>query len=362
MTNRREFLSMSAGLAASSFIGSGGTASAATKSGLDILILGGTGFIGPHQVEYALQQGHRVTTFNRGRRQALFGKKVESLIGNRDPSVDNGLKALEGKRTWDVVIDNSGYIPRHVRASVDLLKKRCDRYIYISSVSVYDFDTGNHFPEDGPLAKAMDTEEMTNDSYGALKAECDRIVQHTLGKTGTIVRPDYIVGPGDHTDRFTYWVNRVYRGGNVLAPSGRTQTVSWVDVRDLCPWLIKLGENNVPGIYNASGPSSRVTREGLMWGLRAITDQPVTFFWPTDDFLEQEKVRFSFCSVYKELSFGNRASMEAGLVYRSLADTAKSTQQWWEAQTAERRSNPRAWLDLEKEASLIAKLKQSSES
>ncbi len=351
--NRRDFILTSAAVMSAPVF-------ARKSGGLDVLILGGTGFIGPHQVNHALEQGHNVTLFNRGKRPADFGDRVEILIGDRDPKVDQGLSALKGKRTWDIVIDNSGYIPRHVRASAKLLRKRCGRYVYVSTVSVYDFDQGSQFAEDSPLAPVMDTEEVTGESYGSLKAECDVAVQDIYGDRCTVVRPDYIVGPGDHTDRFTYWVERVNRGGNILGPSGPTQAASWVDVRDLSPWLVSLGEQDMPGVYNASGPSSRTTREGLLWGLKAMTAKPTHFFWPSQDFVREEKVGLGFMVPYKDLSFANQASMEAGLSYRSLADTAQATLAWWQEQTQERRDNARNWLDPEKEAALIKKLESKA--
>ena len=351
--DRREFIMASAALMAA-------PALARKAGGLDILILGGTGFIGPHQVNHALEQGHNVTLFNRGKRPSKFGDRVETLIGDRDPKVDEGLNALKGKRTWDIVIDNSGYVPRHVRASANMLRKRCGRYVYVSTLSVYDFDQGSHFAEDSPLMPVMDTEEVTGESYGSLKAECDVAVQDIYGERCTVVRPDYIVGPGDHTDRFTYWVVRVNKGGDILGPSGPEQTTSWVDVRDLSPWLISLGEEDKPGVYNASGPSSRISREGLLWGLKAMTATPSRFFWPSQEFVREKEVGLGYMVPYKELSFGNEASMQAGLHYRSLADTANATLAWWQEQTQERRDNPRGWLDPEKEAALIKKLQDAA--
>ena len=263
MITRRDFLSLaSASLAAHWLTGT----SAAKSKKSRILILGGTGFIGPYQIHYALDQGHQVSMFNRGRRREMFGDRVEVLVGNRDPKVDAGLNALKGKRKWDVVIDNSGYIPRHVKASAELLKNRCRRYVFVSSISVYDFARSTYFDESSQLAKPVNTEKMTGETYGALKAECDRMVRDILGKKATVVRPDYIVGPGDNTDRFTYWIDRVYRGGQVLAPGAPDQACSWVDVRDLSPWLIELGIRNTAGVFNASGPSSRISRRGMLWG------------------------------------------------------------------------------------------------
>jgi len=371
MTTRRDFLKISAG--AAGFLGFGAAGLSAgqprvprSSKPLDILILGGTGFIGPHQVQYALDRGHRVTVFNRGRKSGLFGDAVEELVGNRDSKIDNGLEPLQGDRTWDAVIDNSGYIPRHVRDSAELLKGRFGRFLYISTVAVYDFSKGPKFPEDGPLAPAPepDTEKVDWVTYGPLKAECDRIVQDVLGESCTVVRPSYIVGPGDTTDRFTYWVDRIHRGGDVLAPSQPGQVIQWVDVRDLCPWVIELVERNVDGIYNAAGPSSDVTREGLMWGIRATTAAPVKFWWPDDALLDSMEISPPMLSTGTDnfsgegsVVFGNQASMGAGLDYRPLADSAMSTLEWWRDQPAERRANPRGWITADKEAEAIGRLR-----
>lgn len=356
MTSRREFLTLSAGALA--LHASGLAAVMPANQPLEILVLGGTGFLGPHEINYALARGHRVTMFNRGSNPGMYGDAVEEITGNRDPDVDGGLSALQGDRVWDVVVDNSGYVPRHVRASAELLKGRCRRYIYVSTVSVYDFDVASVFPESAKLADLADpsVEEVTGETYGPLKAECDRIVQNVLGKACTVVRPTYVVGPGDHTDRFTYWVDRVHRGGDVLAPGEPETEVQWVDARDMCPWIITLGENNTPGIFNAAGPASPVSREGLMWGLRAMTAEPVIYFWPDQALLSELEFNTPMMSPGNE-HFVNTASMEAGLQYRSLADTAGDTLAWWLAQDEERRSNPRRWPGAEKEALVIARIK-----
>ena len=280
---------------------------------LDILFLGGTGFLGPHQINYAVARGHRVTMFNRGSNAGMYGDAVEEMVGNRDPEVDDGLSSLQGERTWDVVIDNSGYVPRHVRASVELLKGRCRRYIYISTVSVYDFEAATVFPESAKLAVLDDpaVEEVTGETYGPLKAECDRIVRNIMGEACSVVRPTYVVGPGDHSDRFTYHVDRIHRGGDVLAPGGPELEVQWVDARDMCPWIVTLGENNTPGIFNAAGPASKVDRMGLMWGLRALTAEPVNFFWPEQALLDELGIDIPMMAPGSE-HFVNTASMKAG--------------------------------------------------
>lgn len=358
MTTRREFITITAGAMAAQAAGLRASVGKAEKP-LKILFLGGTGFLGPHQINYAIERGHQVTMFNRGSNAGMYGDAVEELIGNRDKNIDAGLSVLEGDRTWDVVVDNSGYVPRHVRDSVELLKGRCGRYIYVSTVAVYDFDAATVFPEDAPLAALEDPsiEKVTGQTYGPLKAECDRIVRDLLGDSCTVVRPTYVVGPGDHTDRFTYWAVRVHRGGEVVAPGLPENVCQWVDARDLCPWIVTLAENDTPGVFNASGPSSTVTREGLMWGLRALTDKPVEFFWPQVSLLEE--LDFNTPMMGREISalFVNRASMEAGLNYRSLADTAKDTLAWWYSQDEERRANARNWPGPEVEKEVIRRIK-----
>jgi 2'-hydroxyisoflavone reductase len=366
MASRREFIGLTAGaLAAAPLLGmAAGAETSVTRAArpLSILVLGGTGFLGPHQIEYAVARGHRVTMFNRGSNPGMFGDVVEELIGNRDHKIDNGLAVLEGDRSWDVVIDNSGYVPRHVRDSAELLKGRCGRYLYISTVAVYDFDVADRFTESAQLAELSDpsVEEVSRETYGPLKAACDREARNILGDKCTVVRPTYVVGPGDHTDRFTYWVERVSRGGDVLAPANPGHEAQWVDARDLCPWVVRLCENDTPGIFNAAGPSSRIDRSGLMWGLRAMTAEPVDFYWPSEDLLEELGIDQPMMSGDDSYHFVNHASIAAGLTYRALADTALGTLAWWQDQSEERRNNPRRWPSPAQEASAIARLQRSS--
>ena len=362
MTTRRDFIALTAGaLAASPLLSVAATGPAAIPPAgrsLSILVLGGTGFLGPHQIEHAMARGHQVTMFNRGSNPGMFGDAVEELTGNRDSKLDSGLSSLQGERTWDVVIDNSGYVPRHVRDSAELLKDRCGRYLYISTVAVYDFDSGSVFPEDARLADLTDpsVEEVTSATYGPLKAECDRVVRAILGDRCTVVRPTYVVGPGDHTDRFTYWVDRISRGGEVLAPAGPTREAQWVDARDLCPWVVTLAEGNTPGIFNAAGPASVVDNAGLMWGLRAQTAEPVRFHWPSDALLTELDIDLPMMPIEDSAHFTNTASMAVGLRYRSLADTAADTLAWWQNQPEERRANPRRWPTAGQEKSAIERI------
>jgi 2'-hydroxyisoflavone reductase len=359
MTTRRQFIGASAALLGASAVGATSMLKPADRK-LSILFLGGTGFIGPHQINRALDRGHTVTMFNRGSNSGLYGDRVEELIGNRDARIDDGLKVLQGDRRWDVVVDNSGYVPRHVRDTAELLKDRCDRYIYTSTVGVYDFDQQRSVDINSPLLAAPepDTEEVTGETYGPLKAECDRIVQSVLGDKATVVRPTYIIGPGDRTDRFTYWVDRFHRGGDIVCPAGADLNATWVDVRDLCHWLITLAENNTPGIFNASGPVSPVSNQQLMWALRAFTGAEVNLHWPPSALLEELEYAtpmfgFSDDSIFVDSS----AAQAAGLEYRPLADSVRDIQEWWTSQTEERRNNARGWPTAEQEKAVLARMK-----
>lgn len=334
---------------------------------LDILFLGGTGFLGPHQVEYALARGHRVTIFNRGQSaQGLYGDRVEVLIGNRDARIAPGLAALEGDRRWDVVIDNSGYVPRHVRDSVTLLKDRVGRYVYVSTVAVYDSSAGGTMDENSPLwpAPSPEVEEVSGATYGPLKAECDRIVQAELGAKATIVRPTYIFGPGDETDRFTYWVDRVASGGEVLGPPDPEAELQWVDARDLCPWIVQLGERDQPGIYNASGPTVPAIWGEVLQSLTKLSAEPVQFRWATLDALKSTGIRLPLVrqpatpgAVTLRGHFDGRKAESAGLRYRPLDDTAEATLAWWRAQTPERHAQAQGWPTREQEQKALEMLR-----
>lgn len=351
MATRRELLYWAAALMTLPVLCRAQTAVGRAEKPLNLLFLGGTGFLGPHQVEYALARGHHVTLFNRGKHGPdRYGDRVEVLLGDRDANTAPGLAALQGTRRWDVVIDNSGYVPRHVRDSVELLKGRCGRYVYVSTVAVYDTSKGTRFDEKSPLRPAPTpaTEEVTGESYGPLKAECDRIVQAVLGKQATIVRPTYIVGPGDETDRFTYWVERMARGGEVLGPPNAAAELQWIDVRDLCPWIVELAERDQAGIYNAAGPATPATWEQVLQELAKGSTQPVKMRWATTAILDKTGiklplVRAPFFKGADSLHFDSGAAEAAGLRFRSLADTAAATRAWWRAQPEERRAKPKSW-------------------
>ncbi len=365
MITRRELLAL--GAAACAWAGPARLLAEVTRAArpLDILVLGGTGFLGPYQVQYALARGHRLTLFNRGHKDAsLYGDRVEVLLGDRDAKTAPGLAALSGSRRWDAVIDNSGYVPRHVRDSAELLKGRVGRYLFVSTVAAYQ-GTGPVCVESSPLRPLADPDDqkMTMQSYPAMKAEGDRIVRALYGAAATVVRPTYVIGPGDETDRFTYWPARVAEGGTVVGPRADAVDLQAVDVRDLCPWLITLLEHDTSGILNAAAPP--VSWDTVLEALRPLSDTPLRFVRPAAALIEELKIDFPLVSpspTGKELFahartiFDGSLAQKHGLTYRPPADSGAATLTWWRAQTAERRAAARSWPSAAQERAILARM------
>ncbi len=362
MTTRRRFLGTAAGacasLAASAALSPLVRAAGPTpRKGLKILILGGTSFLGPKTVEAALARGHSVTVFNRGRteKRIPFGfEGVEHLYGNRDPELraddtdpasPQGLEQLQG-RQWDVVMDNSGYYPRHAAASAELLAPHAKQYVFISSISAYADNSKIGADEDAPLAQLADptVETMGNGSefYGGLKALCEQTVEKTFAGRATIVRPGYIVGPGDPTDRFTYWPVRIARGGEVLAPGTPDDLVQWIDVRDLGAWLVLLAEKSAFGRFNACGTPAR-------WGDLIDTCMKagrveVGTTWVKGEWLHEHAQDVSLPiwipptpEVAGFHTWSNARAVKAGLTFRSAEETVKGILAWWPGEVARRK-------------------------
>jgi 2'-hydroxyisoflavone reductase len=364
MTTRRELLTLGAATLALGPARLLADVSRARKP-LNILILGGTGFLGPHQVDYALARGHRVTLFNRGHKDAatLYGDRVEVLIGDRDSKTAPGLAVLEGTRRWDAVIDNSGYIPRHVRDSAQLLKGRVRRYLYVSTVAAYEGAEAVCL-ESSPLRAlpSSETEQVTFQTYGGLKAEGDRIVREIYGSAATVVRPTYVVGPGDETDRFTYWAARTAQGGTVVGPRADAKDLQTVDARDLCPWIVTLLERDVSGAFNAAAP--REPWDRVLDALKPLAAQPVRFVRPPAAIIEELKVDFPLVEpttsgglfANERTSFDGSRAQKVGLGYRPISDSGRATLEWWRAQTPERRAAARRWPTAEQEQAVLARM------
>lgn len=358
--NRREAMLM-AGAAA---LLAGETFAAETKvKPVKVLILGGTGISGPHLVRELRAAGHQLTLLNRGKRAPDMFKDVETLIGDRNSPLD----VLKG-RDWDVVVDNSGYFPRQVKTTTDILKDHSQHYIYVSSISAYADLTPPGIDEDYQLAenKEPDATEITNDNYGGLKVACEKIVEHTFGERQTVVRPSYIVGPGDSSDRFTYWPVRVARGGEVLAPGTPNDTVQFIDARDMADFMRLCVERKIKGRYNLCNPPGSVTMGELLDTSKRISKSNATFTWASPSFIEQQKlvengeIPLWAPPIGKEAGATLVSSARAvaqGLRFRDLDTTIKDTLAWHEQRPADQKAKLRAGLTAEREAALLKQLK-----
>lgn len=364
MATRRDFVRMSALAAAGIGAGlSAGSATAAqrlpTSRGRDlrILVLGGTGFIGPHLVRRIIERGHTPVLFNRGRtRPTMYPEMyrgIETLVGDRDGDI----AALRGGR-WDAVIDDSGYTPQQVRATAELLRNSVGQYLFTSTRGVYQ-DFTVHMDEDAPLGiKGVPESEW--EGYGPLKALAEREVTRVFPNATTIVRPAIITGPGDNTDRFTYWYVRVDQGGEVLAPGDPAEPIQYIDVRDLADFYVHLVEQKTAGIFNLEAPASALTTGGFLDGIRATTAAPVSFTWVDWDFLLAHGLRGGGRElaawrqpIGDQLNYGrmdNRRALAAGLTPRPLAVTATDTREWWKTLGIPLRSGP----SPEKEREVLA--------
>ena len=371
MTHRRDFLRTTAVAAGAITLGLGtaraGSPATTPRPGraLRILILGGTGFIGPWQVRYALERGHQVTIFNRGRSAPGMFDGVEELTGDRAAGT---LDALEG-RTWDAVIDNSASradAPTWVRDSAQRLKDVAEQYLFISTRSVYADLSAVPATTDAPLLTKATTRGWSEGEpypYGLAKALAEAEARAAFGARTTIVRPGLIVGPGDDTDRFTYWPVRIERGGEVLAPGDpHGDRVQVIDVRDLCEWVIRLCEDRTYGTFMAVGPENGRSIAELLYGIAAVTTAPLRWTWVPAEFLAEHGVR-----PYREMPvwmptradnagfarFDLSREVAAGLTFRSLADTTAATLAYHHARDAARKAELRAGISAEREAEVL---------
>jgi len=371
--DRRTFLKLSA-MAGSlelmsalpAFSTEAGATNRATKS-LRILILGGTGFTGPFQVRYALSRGHQVTVFNRGRTHpGELPKEAEQLLGDRNGKLD----ALKG-RTWDVVIDNPATLPVWVRDAAQVLKGNVERYVFISSIAVYADTSKPGQDETAPLTKYTGADPMKETSatmrasnlslFGPLKAVSEAEAEKWFPGKALIIRPGYIVGPGDESDRFTYWPVRVERGGEVLAPGTPADPIQIIDARDLAEWTIRMVEQGTTGPFNAVGPKSKLGMGRMLAEIKKTTKSDARFTWVDTPFLASQKIVDEVPiwtppngpeAAYDQVNI-NKA-LSKGLTFRSLSDTTAATLDWFRKQTSDRQTKMRAGLKPEREAQVLA--------
>jgi len=340
--SRRDFLKTTATAAGALGLGVAcgpyGDAGGDVPALMSILVLGGTGFIGPHMVRYAVSRGHTVTLFNRGQTNTHLFPDLEKLVGDRDGQ----LGALAGRR-WDAVIDNSGFFPRHVRDSATLLADS-GRYLFVSSISAYKDLTPHGITEDYEVGRLEDptVEEMTNTTYGPLKALCEEAVQEIFGERANIVRPGYIVGPGDTSDRWTYWPVRVAAGGDVAVPGSPDDPIQFIDARDLGAWMVRMMEDEVGGVFNGVGPAEPVDMAAFLESCRQVSGSDAILHWLDAEFVAEQGARFPIWDPPSgdwggaHLVDLSRA-LATGYTSRPIADTIRDTLEWWNTLTGEDR-------------------------
>ncbi len=328
---------------------------------MELLIIGGTRFLGRALVDAAQARGHRVTLFNRGQSNPGLYGELEQIHGDRD----GGLEVLAGRR-WDAVIDTCGYFPRLVGDSARFLADKVDHSTFISTLSVYADASVVGIDEDGLLGTIADetVEEITGETYGPLKVLCEKAVEAGMGAERSLhVRAGLIVGPYDLSDRFTYWPARVARGGEVLAPGAPSDPVQFVDVRDLADWTVRATEARLFGPYNATGPDRTLTMGEVVETCREVSGAEATFTWVDDAFLLANEV-----GAYVEMplwvpaeyagfdTFDCRKAWAAGLAFRPLAETVRDTLAWQATRPADYQW--RGGLKPEREAELLQKWRE----
>jgi 2'-hydroxyisoflavone reductase len=328
-----------------------------------LLIIGGTRFLGYYVTQTALERGHEVTLFNRGKSHPDAFPQVEQIQGDRDADIE----MLTG-RQWDSVIDTSGYFPRIVGKSAQLLAGSVPHYIFVSSISAYASPIPDDSDENAPLQTLEDptVEEVRGDTYGGLKALCEQAVQEAFPDGTMIVRPTLIVGPRDATDRFSYWVRRIARGGEVLAPATPDRPVQLIDTRDLAAWLATAAENRTTGVFNGSGPATPLTMGDFLETTREALGSDAQFTWVDEQFLlDREVAPWSEVPVWvpEELiplhRTRNDRALAAGLKIRPLEETVRDTHQWM--QENPERSQPQGTLTPEREQELLREWHASRE-
>jgi 2'-hydroxyisoflavone reductase len=400
-TTRREFIATSAaalGAAASlPAVSYGHDSAAKAATSLRILILGGTGFLGPACTESALARGHKVTHFNSGRteerrhaagRPSAVPEGVEQLYGNRDPNKSaadrknegnpdapkdadspKGLSQLVGRK-WDAVIDTSGFFPRMVKASAELLAPNVNQYLFISTISVYKDVSTPNFDESAPVSTLADptTEEMGKDSvnYGGGKAMCEQAAEQAMPGRVTNLRPGFMVGPRDTSGRFLYWPVRASLGGVMIIPGAPTDPIQFIDVRDVADWIVHCLEVRILGVYNVTGPAKPLSMKEMVEGVRTGTASQEKFVWVDNHFLAAHGVQDGQFPLYDPPEGASAGlhrcncsrALARGLIFRPLPETARSCLDWYRSLPAAlqaavapqfaQRPNQEPWLETEK--------------
>ncbi|NVK22805.1 MAG: NAD-dependent epimerase/dehydratase family protein [Kangiellaceae bacterium] len=370
MANRRQFIK-------SSLIASAGLATACqarsvipkSDKPLNILFMGGTGFLGPHTVKAAIDAGHKVTLFNRGKtKPTLYPELLGSLPLIKGDRKTDDIKQLKDSK-WDLVIDTSSYYPRVVDMLLDQVADNIGQYILISTISVYADWSQKNMDESAAVGTLDDptTEQVTGETYGPLKALCEQAAQKRLGERATIIRPGLIVGPGDKTDRFTYWPVRIAKGGDVLCPSEGKDFIQIIDVRDLAEWTIHCANKKISGVFNAQTNANDITIGELLTNCKMTLNPKANLVWVPTEFLESQSVApwgempTWFPPKGDFAGAGTMSSKKAyanGLQQRPLKTIIKDTFDWFSSLPEERKGQLRAGIAAEKEAKVLAAWKK----
>lgn len=329
---------------------------------MNLLIIGGTQFVGRHIAYAALERGDRVTLFNRGRTQGDAIAGVEQVHGDRN----GDLHRLDG-RTWDAVIDACGYTPVEVEISARYFSERTGAYVFISTISVYDQEGVSSIDEDSPLCawpREADRTRMTPETYGPLKVSCEDVVSGAFGERSLIVRPGLVAGAYDPTDRFTYWPVRCAAGGEILAPGAADHPIQYIDARDLGAFTISLAHQRATGIYNAVTTPDSVTFGDLFSGCFAANGAAAPVRYASETFLEKHSVApWSDLPLWIPRSgpglamvrISNARSRARGLHVRPVAESARGVLEW-AVRTGKRVGALQAGLTLERETELLRSL------
>ena len=329
-TSRRNFLRTTTALGALAVLPQSIQALSRAPKPLNLLILGGTDFIGPHEINYARARGHTITMFNRGKTAPDMFPDVEALRGDRNGELD----ALKG-RDWDAVIDNSGFFPRHAQLSAELLHGHVGQYLFVSSISAYadtltleDDEFSSPYAEmNGPLDES---EHIYGPNYGARKALCEQEVSKVFGDNAINVRPGIITGTGDPTERLRHWLRRMVAGNEILVPGQDDLPVQYIDAADMCGWMIRLLEEGTgSGPYNAVGAKDPYRARPMLEGLRDGLESSSQLTWIDWDWIrEQTDEAPNYGPWYGQgplpfMQVNNDRAIAAGLNFRPILDTAK---------------------------------------
>ncbi len=296
---------------------------------MKILVIGGTRFVGRTLVEEALEQGHEITLFNRGKTNPELFPQVEKILGDRDTDIS----MLQG-RTWDICIDTCGYVPRVVRKSCKMLGNAVEMYVFISTINVYSDFSKPGITEESPRATIADEtiEEVKGETYGPLKVLCENVVSETFLNRSAILRCGLIVGPHDPSDRFTYWPVRVQQGGEVLAPSPPHMQVQFIDARDLAQFALHLAGERRHGIFNTTGPAGRLSMEEFLDTCNELTGNKAQLVWVSEEFItgsEMDHLPVWTPEDWRGIFEANCSkAIDAGLGYRPLVQTINDTLDW----------------------------------